>query len=224
MDKRIEQAVLNNINWCGIVCNSQDIRQRTREHVWGLLSKAPPFYPDIITSSRNATVEEVDDFIGGRDISSIKDSYANLDLSLLGFKILFEAEWIYHNAISDITSMDTGWKRVKTEKDLTKWTIRHGLENVIRPELLKREDLRIFSYEKEGKTAGFIANLGANVVGISNVFSMSNDFKHLWKEITNIVAFNFPGVPMAGYEHGDNLTAAIQSGWTSIGPLRVWHK
>jgi len=69
--------------------------------------------------------------------------------------------------------------------------------------------------------AGFIANLGANAAGISNVFS-SADSDHLWSDIHNIVASDFPGLSMEGYERGANLNAALQSGWTIVGSLRVW--
>jgi hypothetical protein len=224
MNVQVDTAVLNNIVWCGIVCDTHGIARTSRENVWGVLTKAPTFYPDIITSSRHVTIEEVNNFIGNREISSVKDSFANLDLSLVGFKILFEAEWIYHAPVANLELFQSAWRVITTENDLAQWTFAHGSGNVIRPELLKRGDVRIFTHEKEGEIAGFIANLGANAVGISNVFSPVNANENLWSDIAKVVSIEFPGLPLVGYEQDGDLTAALLSGWTSIGPLRVWLK
>ncbi|MBD0380980.1 hypothetical protein [Paenibacillus sedimenti] len=106
--------------------------------------------------------------------------------------------------------------------NIEEWTIASGLQKVIKPKLLERKDVKIFMRELNGELSGFIANLSANAVGISNVFSNSN--KIIWSDIVPIVSTYFPGIPMVGYENGDDLTAAILSGWTTIGPLRIWIK
>lgn len=74
MNEQVDTAVLNNIVWCGIVCDTHGIARTSSRHVWGVLSKAPTYYPDIITSSRHVTIDEVNDFIGDSEISSVKDS------------------------------------------------------------------------------------------------------------------------------------------------------
>jgi hypothetical protein len=75
----IEVAIQNNVMWCDIVCDSHGIGRSSTGHLWGLLSSAPPCYPDIMTLDKNATIQEIHDFIGTREIRSIKDSFANLD-------------------------------------------------------------------------------------------------------------------------------------------------
>jgi hypothetical protein len=35
-------------------------------------------------------------------------------------------------------------------------------------------------------------------------------------------AFLRPGLPVVGYEHGEDLTAAREAGGQVLGPLRVW--
>lgn len=224
MDIQVERAVLNNVAWCGMVCAAHGINPYFKENLWGLHSKAPTFYPEIITTSRNATIEEVKSFIENGEVSSIKDSFANLNLIPIGFKILFEAEWIFHPSVPDLEPLETPWHVITTEKDLTQWTITSGLEDVIKPDLLKTKEVKIFISEKNDGVSGFIANLSANVVGISNVFSVGKDMESLWRDIPKIISFEFPGLAMGGYEHDCNLTAAHLSGWTSIGPLRVWIK
>lgn len=223
MSEKVDTAVLNNIVWCEIVCETYGIKATSREHVWRTTSKAPTYYPDMIASSRDVTIDEVVNMIENKDIFSIKDSFANLDMSPLNFEMIFTAEWIYHEPVANLESVQPGWCRVTTEDDLTDWTSAHGSENVIRPELLKRPDVKIYLNKKKGGVAGFIANLGANAVGISNVFA-SADSDNLWSDIHNIVAFDFPGLSMVGYEQGADLNAALQSGWTTVGSLRVWVK
>lgn len=224
MKPQVDMAVLNNAIWCGLVCDTHGIAQTSREHVWGLLSEAPAFYPDIITVSRVVTTEEVMDFIGSREISSIKDSYANLDMLAVGFNILFEAEWIYHATVVDMDNIQTPWRVITTEEELSQWTFASGLEGVIKSDLLQHKDVKIFIHENNGEISGFIANLGADVVGISNVFSAVHTNESLWIDIVRIVSTEFPGLPMVGYEQNGDLAAALSSGWTSIGPLRVWIK
>lgn len=66
--------------------------------------------------------------------------------------------------------------------------------------------------------------MGANAVGISNVFLPANANENLWSDIAKVVSSEFPGLPIVGYEQNGDLNAALLSGWTSIGPLRVWLK
>lgn len=221
MSEKVVTAILNNIVWCGIVCETHGITATSSKHIWRTTAKAPTFYPDMITSNRCVTIDEVIDIIGNKDISSIKDSFANLDMSPFDFGRLFTAEWIYHAPVADLEPVQPGWCHVTTEKDLADWTSVHGSENVIRPELLEHPDVNIYLNKKKGEVAGFIASLGANAVGISNVFSSVNS-DNVWSDIHKIVAFDFPGLPMVGYERGDGLTAALQSGWTTVGSLNVW--
>ncbi|WP_409275908.1 hypothetical protein V1499_10080 [Neobacillus sp. SCS-31] len=224
MNNLVDRAVKNNIAWCGIVCDSHGIAGISKENLWGLLSKAPPFYPEIITPSKNVTIEELVYFIENGKVSSIKDSYANIDLAPLGFKILFEAEWISHASLSNQEPIQTNWRVISTEEDLAQWATTSELDGVIKPDLLKLKNVKVFILQKNDGIYGFIANLNANVVGISNVFSVGMENENLWRDIPQVVANQFPGLPLGGYEHNDTLEAAHLAGWRSLGPLRVWIK
>jgi len=221
MNEQVDTAVLNNIRWCEIVCETHGIVGISGENMWQTASKAPTYYPDLITSSRNVTVEEIADRIKNKEAAFVKDSFANLDLSTLGFEILLAAEWIYHEPLTDLNSVPSGWSLVQTDNGLSDWTLAHGSGDVIRPGLLERRDVKIFKCEKKGVSGGFIAALGAEAVGISNVFS-NGALVELWSDIPKAASLEFPGLPLVGYEQGADLRAAIQSGWTSLGPLRVW--
>ncbi|MWV46978.1 hypothetical protein GRF59_25530 [Paenibacillus sp. HJL G12] len=222
MNTRIDIAVANNIIWCAMVCDIHGIVHTSTAHLWGVQSRAPEFYPDIITSERDATSEEVMAFIGSRSVASIKDSYANLDLFSYGFRILFEAEWIYHDPEINSEFFSSSWHVITSEQDLSRWTAANGLEGVIRQALLQQENVKIFMHETHDGISGFIASLGANAVGISNVFTTAEVSEGIWLDIVNSVAASFPGLPMVGYEL--NASAALLSGWSSAGPLRVWLK
>jgi len=123
MLSKTDRAVLNNIDWCHIVCVTHGIVGISKANIWGLHSKAPTFYPEVITSNKYATIEEVKYFIENGKVASIKDSYANLDLTPLGFDILFEAEWIFHESVSDFELIQTNWRIVTAEEDFKKWIV-----------------------------------------------------------------------------------------------------
>lgn len=221
---KVDRAVRNNIAWCEMVCDTHGIEYFWKENLWGLLTEAPPFYPEVITVNRKATMEEYKFFGEKGKVSSVKDSYAHLDLSPYGFKKLFAAEWIYYAPISDTEALETKWSVISTERDLAYWTLQSGLIDVIKPNLLKYENVKIFMQENNEEISGFIANVDAGVVGVSNVFSIGNDNENLWSEIPKIISNEYPGMYMVGYEHGSDLQLAQKSGWGSLGPLRVWIK
>ncbi|PYI55527.1 hypothetical protein DLM86_07280 [Paenibacillus flagellatus] len=140
-----------------------------------------------------------------------------------GYRVLFEAEWIRHDPVSFAKQpLLASWHRVVAADGLLRWNAANGTETIIRPELLGRDDLKIFIRENDGGLSGFIASLGGGAVGVSNVFSADPPDESLWEEITALASMEFPGLPIVGYERGGDLKAALSAGWTSIGPLRVW--
>jgi hypothetical protein len=44
----------------------------------------------------------------------------------------------------------------------------------------------------------------------------------VWRDLQGVVAGAFPDRELVGYEHGDDLEHAIASGFSPIGPLRIW--
>jgi hypothetical protein len=44
----------------------------------------------------------------------------------------------------------------------------------------------------------------------------------LWTGVVRAVAKLRPGLPIVGYERGQDLAAARQAGFRVLGPLRVW--
>jgi hypothetical protein len=224
LDSLLQSAIKNNVIWCKKVSELHGGTHLTKGNVWGLTTKAPRFYPDVMTTNEAVTTQEVVEFIGNREILSIKDSFSNIDMSLLGYKILFVAEWICHEAVSVPISDLTAWRSIQTEEDVVNWTTACGLGGIITAELLSDPEVVILGKGHLNEEKGFIVNQGAKAIGVSNVFSKNPNNHQHWSEIPQIVSTRFPRLPLVGYEHGEDLKASLRFGWKSMGPLRVWIK
>lgn len=222
MNKRIDLAVKQNISWCAAVCGSHGIRLNPGEHIWWLSSEAPALYPDAITSSIAATPEELIGRIGDKTAASVKDSYASLHLATHGFRVLFEAQWIYLPPNEKHEAVKAPWHAVSDVQRLRAWNAANGTEGIIKPELLADDRVRIFMRENAEGISGFIASSDEASVGVSNVFAPEALLNEIWHDIEAVAAEVFPDLPLVGYESGDALAAALAAGWQAIGPLRVW--
>jgi len=69
---------------------------------------------------------------------------------------------------------------------------------------------------------GAIAYTAAQVTGISNVFKTGLPDGLLWPSAVRAVAALRPGLPVVGYESGEDLAAAREAGGRVLGPLRIW--
>jgi hypothetical protein len=180
-------------------------------------------YPDVVTLDQVADPRELLGRVDASPGCSVKDSFASLDLSTAGMRVLFEAEWI-HRPPEPRTAGRPGlrWRAVRTAGDLHAWAEAHGGGRVFRPGLLAVPELVVL-WAHDGDTAagGAVASRSGQVVGVSNVFA-ATDPDRVWQEIAVAVAAHFPGLPLVGYEHGDSLAAAGRAGFRGVGPLRVW--
>ncbi|MFC4098136.1 hypothetical protein [Paenibacillus xanthanilyticus] len=223
---RTDIAVQNNIAWCAAICELYGVVHTSEGQLWGTLAPAPPFHPDLITATADATTEDVKKWLEGRKVSGLKDSYAKLDMAPLGLRLLFEAQWMTSDPSADhrAAADETAWTIVATERELARWAAAGDMPHLMKPELLQRQDVKVFMRESNGGVSGFIANVSEGAVGISNVFATTTDSSSntLWSSIAAASSAHFPGIPLVGYEHGETLDAALQAGWTAIGPLRVW--
>ncbi|GGK65959.1 hypothetical protein Sme01_23690 [Sphaerisporangium melleum] len=95
----VREAVRNNAGWCDAVCRAHGMPGTFTETVWANPRRSPPLYPDAVTLSPDASAEEV---LAAIDLvsaePSVKDGYAQLDLSDAGFRVLFDAQWIMRPA------------------------------------------------------------------------------------------------------------------------------
>ncbi|MET3805535.1 hypothetical protein ABIB25_002539 [Nakamurella sp. UYEF19] len=191
------------------------------------------FYPDAVTLRHGVSAAAVLDAI---DLSepgaSIKDSFADLDLSGHGFRILFEAQWIWRepgqaSGDSSQTSGEANWDRVSNAAELAEWAQAwdgdDGNADLFRPDLLGERDVCVLAQRSNGHiVAGAIANRSSSVVGISNVFALEGVSQQTWAGLLRAVDLFASGMPLVGYEHGADLMVALDSGFRAVGPLRIW--
>jgi len=89
--------------------------------------------------------------------------------------------------------------------------------------LLADPDCAILACHRDGAlVGGVIAYTSDGVTGISNVFKSGIADDPLWAGAVRAIARVRPGLPIVGYERGEDLAAARQAGFTVLGPLRIW--
>ncbi|MBX3029255.1 MAG: hypothetical protein KF809_03780 [Chloroflexi bacterium] len=90
------------------------------------------------------------------------------------------------------------------------WTIKDGFHG--------RLDGRIVAVAVASRSA---AGTGP-VVGISNIVLGEPDGERYRGALIDAVRDAFPGLPLVGYERGEDLERMIGLGLEAVGPLRVW--
>lgn len=241
----------NNAEWCASVCRSHGIAGAFGEAAWWSSRRTPPYYPDAVTLRSDAVpadfLSRIDTASAG---CSVKDSFGTLDLSAHGFVELFEARWIHRPAelpAPPVPGLRT--EPVRTTAQLHAWqSAWHGdgeAPDVFRPALLSDPSVRVVRVlsgpsgpsgtsglsgpsadggeDGDELSGGAVLNLGAGLVGLSNVFAVDGaDTAAVRSAALAAAADAFPGLPVVGYEHGDDLAAALAGGFSALGPLRIW--
>ncbi|MEV4103967.1 hypothetical protein AB0J42_27250 [Nonomuraea sp. NPDC049649] len=207
----IQEAALNNAAWCDVLCRAHGLPGAFTERAWTNPRRTPPYYPDAVTLSPEATPADVLPRIDATPGASIKDSFATLTPP--GFDLLFEATWIHRPGA---TPGAHSWKVVQDEEALRAWERAWGEEPGLFPAaLLADPAVKIVT----GPEGGCVLNEtpGGRTAGISNLFGDDP-----WPAAVATAAALFPGRDLVGYETDPAPAAA--HGFTPIGPLRVWAK
>ncbi len=233
-------AVHNNAVWCDAVCRALGCDIAWAEGLWLNRSPAPPYYSNALTVAVGAVAAQLD---GIRSMLAsplprpwtIKDGFSTLDLASDGFDVLFEASWLTL-APGAAVRRDGGlrWSAVTTPADLVDWeaawrdenpnAASSGLAGLFQPVLLGDPDIRFLTGRLDSRvTAVVVANRSDDgtgpVVGISNIVVDNEAYR---ASAVQAVRVTFPGLPLVGYEWGDDLDAMQALGFRTLGPLRVW--
>jgi len=232
MDSRTAAAVIDNARWCDLVCSTHGIGGRFDADAWISPRRTPPMYPDAVTLRPDVSVEALLARIDPSAGCSIKDSFASLDLAAEGFRVLFDATWMYRPAGPPPDRSPWRWERVVRPEELRGWSDDHGGGPTFTPALLEASGVTILSgRDPEGRRrAGAIATEGEAAVGISNVFAIdehgdrgsADACSAAFAAATTAIVDRFPDRPLVGYETGLALDAALALGFEAAGPLRVW--
>lgn len=209
--------------------------------LWLNRSGTPLHYPDVVTlAPAEAAAEQIEAIaalVGSPRGSgwTVKDSFRSLDLRPLGFRVLFDAEWILRRpSATDVQASpaELSWRTVCSEADLLRWVEAWAgvaataeTSRIFAASLIARSDISFLFAPADGPPlCGGILNEAAGVVGLSNVFHAGIDPEIAWQGLLREAARRFPGLPVVGYEAGDDLAAARRVGFRAAGPLRIWTK
>ena len=188
-------------------------------HTWVNAEPVPRFYPNVVTlTTGEADIVEqrqtvrilLKSHLPGR--WAVKDSFNTLDIARLDFDVLFEANWI-RLAQPKAAMMLSGlsWERAKPGGE------------AFPASLFSDENFVMFSGSRNGAVvAGGTLYHSDGVVGISNVSADADEEPVVWRDLAALAASTFPGVPLVGYESGDELKAARKAGFELGDPLRIW--
>jgi hypothetical protein len=219
------EAAHDNASWCDAVCRTHGLTGAFAPAAWTSPVRTPPFYPDAVTLQPGVPAEAVLRAIDDGPGCSVKDSFADLDLSGHGFRVLFEAEWIHREAG---TPGGTGtWEVVADPDALAEWEHAwrgaDGPEGLFRPGLLDDTAVEVLAARAQGRfVAGAVLSLFGRPVGVSNVFVTGAHAGSPWPGLLAAVAERHPRRPLVGYERGEDLADALRHGFRPVGPLRVW--
>lgn len=227
----LRSAVRNNAFWCDAVCKAQGSPGEFTSTIWFHRHGTPPFYPDAVTLTETdgEAAEAIATLINSENRDwAVKDSYASLDLASLGFRLLFEAEWIgMRPPVSAPSSFI--WKRMESAADLAQWEAEWAKANgpttqkIFTEPLLRDPEIAfLLGFEHGRPIGGGILNRHAGVVGHSNLFAEDRSGPAIRGGLIDQAAKLYPGEPLVGYERGDDLDEALGTGFEPLGPLRVW--
>ncbi len=217
----------NNAHWCDLVVRSHGGHGVFAHDAWTSPTRTPSLFPDAVTLIPSLCVPDLLSRIDTSSGCSIKDSFASLDLTADGFRVLFDARWIWSPAqLEAACSISRDWDAITDPGGLDLWeeAWRRGDEprGLFRPELLSEGIVVLGRIEKERVVAGGILSRAADAVGISNVFTKVGPAAGTWSALAQTARAWCPGLPLIGYERGEELAQARSSGFHTAGTLRVW--
>ena len=227
-------AARNNALWCDAMARTHGAPGAFAAQAWINRHPAPRFYPNLVTlggpTDSDAHLAAIDELVAAPPASgwAVKDSFAALDLAPLGLRPLFEACWIHWPARA-IDQRHTA-HRVTGEDELAAWErawagggAADAQDRLFRAALLNEPDHAIMALTRRGAiVAGCIASRSDNAVGISNVFAPAEDDGRDRMACLAAALRFAPGLPLVGYENGEQLARMKAVGFTEIGPLRIW--
>lgn len=234
----VRQAAHNNATWCDAVCSTHSGPGEFYPSCWLNRHGVPRYYPDLVTLTGVEGVPAQTKALATllqqslRRSRSVKDSFNCLDLQAFGFKPLFSAKWLWAAALGTLgreAAEEIHWMQITDDADLVRWEqawcppAERGNPRTFRPSLLSRPDIQFICGFVDGvPVGGGILTAAAGVTGLSNLFASQVAFEVVLQGLVKLAATSFPGLPLVGYESGNDLAAAHQVGFRTIGQLRVW--
>ncbi|MCP4381614.1 MAG: hypothetical protein GY798_09405 [Hyphomicrobiales bacterium] len=232
MVSKADLCLANNLDWYRAVLGAFGLRGEVGDGLWTCGDRVPPYHSNAITLSPTKTRAQYAAIARlatrlNRGFS-VKDSFAALDLSPLGFNLLFDARWIWREP-ADRTEDPAPWTGVTDPTTLRAWEAAwrdNGSptdQPVFAAPLLADSSVGLFAaWQSDRIVAGCAANRSGSVVGLSNFFTASDTAATDYAAAIEAAAGFAPGLPVVGYESGATLDLAERLGFQPVGELRVW--
>jgi hypothetical protein len=217
-------AARNNAEWCDVVCRAHGLSPRLGSGAWTSDQRTPAGFPDAVTLTTAVSAQRLLSNIDVSDGCSVKDSFAELDLSPHDFRVLFEAQWIAGpQVLENIPASSPRWAVVD---DVDEWLAAQPdpliESDSMRRGLLDDSVCALLARDAGEVVAGAVITCGGDAVGISNVFVKAGDPAAHWRCALAAVCARHPTLLIVGYEQGPMLAAAREAGCLPLGRLRVW--
>jgi hypothetical protein len=238
-------AAHNNAVWCDAVSSALGGETAFGNGLWVNRQQAPPYYSNAVTLNPDDTDGQsagiralLDAGLSGK--WTVKDSFCTLDLTPLGFRVLFEAQWLTLATEKPMRTPDARsahWERITTEGGLAEWETawrRHSanmdassVPRIFMPRLVADLNVAFLCGHLDAQVvavaaANFSDDGTGRVCGLSNVFVPSQDAEAHRIGALALARACFPGLSLVGYARGNDLVAMRALGFQVLGPLRVW--
>jgi len=229
-DQRAIMAAQNNADWYAMMFDVHGLRYRRSDIAFLAIDKPPPYHSRMTTVDPLAQ-EQLLQLISQNIHCTgfgVKDAFNCLQLESQGMTALFSANWIYADRIQSANT--NNWVQIHSLDDLLLWENAWKAggspsnQTQFPKPILSRNDVFIWGRRSTtGFDAGVIANVSTDCVGLSNCFGQ-DAFPAAAALCAQLASSQPRKLPIVGYERGDDLDAALQSGFTTTGNLRVWVK
>lgn len=224
MDDLLLRAARNNAEWCGQVCAAHGAVGRFGYAAWCCETPTPRFYPNLVTLRPDCVSAQTDQ-VGRLTLLpqgwGVKDSFAQLDLTSLGFVAAIAGEWVEYGRATTGANLD--WREIRTPMELQAWEIAWGGEphhnhpRIFTPAMTEIPTTTFLAGFQQGRlVAGGVVTLAAGVAGLSNIFTTA-DTPGLTEAVLMEAYATAEGLPLVGWRQ-----AGETDGGRAIGPLKVW--
>jgi len=219
------RAIENNVALCQCIADIHKVPTILNSEVWMATRSMPPYYPNLITISPNADVDDCIDNLRQRLQPGwgVKDSFACLDLSANGFVIAVKGHWFVAPTEDILVENKFSQYRILTVQcrdEFNRWisawdSVMDG--KIFLPEILKIRNLKFVLVENEGDIiGGVLLNKSNSDVGMSNWFG-----KLL--SVVEMISRNFGAKQqLVGYANESEIDQLGSIGFKINQEMRVW--